>query len=754
MFEAWGRGIYRRRRLTLVIAAIGIVFAGVWGTHVFGALTSGNSFTPPNSQSQREADAATNAFGRNDADVVILYHSARLTVSDPAYRAAVTRALAGLPRREVPSASTYWSTRPPRSASLVSRDRHGTYAVLQLAGASDAARQKTYLAIRAGLAPRGLAAHGVTAQVGGTVPTEVAINSEVTANIGKAEGFSMPVLLILLLIIFGGLAAASLPLAIGGTAILGSFTVLRLLTVFTTVSIYSVNITTIIGLGLGIDYGLFMVVRFREELRRQPTTEAAVARTVATAGRTIAVSGVTVAVALTSLMLFPEVFLRSMGYGGVATVVVDMVAALTILPALLSVLGPRVNALRVRRSLRPQAGGQHAAAEAGSVQAGGWYRLAHGVMRRPVAFVVVITVALLALGLPFLRISWGGTDARALPATAQARQVTEALNRDFPVNSTSPIEAVVTLPGPASGPAGHAALASYTGRLAHIEGVQGVQVTAVGGERARVDIGYASSPVSMAARQTVQRVRAVPPPAGATVLVGGATAQLVDELSSLGSTLPWMALLVVVSTFVLLFLAFGSLVLPLKAIVMNVLSLSATFGAIVWIFQWGHLSGLLQFTATGTIDPTMPILVLAIIFGLSMDYEVFLLSRIRELYDQTGDNTAAVAGGLQRTGGVITSLAFLLVIVVGAFSASGITFIKLIGVGMITALVIDASVVRVLLVPATMRLLGRANWWAPGPLRRLYARYGIGETDEPAPAPASAQAANSAGGTGVDAVMQ
>ena len=386
--------------------------------------------------------------------MVILYHSARLTVSDPAYRAAVTSALAGLPRREVPSASTYWSTRPPRSASLVSRDRHGTYAVLQLAAPATRPGRRLIKAIRAELAPPGLAAHGITAQVGGTVPTEVAINSEVTANIGKAEGFSMPVLLILLLIIFGGLAAASLPLAIGGTAILGSFTVLRLLTVFTTVSIYSVNITTIIGLGLGIDYGLFMVVRFREELRRQPTTEAAVARTVATAGRTIAVSGVTVAVALTSLMLFPEVFLRSMGYGGVATVVVDMVAALTILPALLSVLGPRVNALRVRRSLRPQAGGQHAAAEAGPVQAGGWYRLAHGVMRRPVAFVVVITVALLALGLPFLRISWGGTDARALPATAQARQVTEALNRDFPVNSTSPIEAVVTLPGPASGPAG------------------------------------------------------------------------------------------------------------------------------------------------------------------------------------------------------------------------------------------------------------------------------------------------------------
>jgi RND superfamily putative drug exporter len=739
MFERWGRVIYRRRRLTLVIAAIGIVFAGVWGTQVFGALTSGDNFTPPNSQSQREADAAASAFGRNSADVVVLYRSTRLTVGDPAYRAAVTRALAGLPHREVLSASTYWSTRPPLSARLVSGDGRATYAVLQLSGADDAARQKTFASIRADLVPPGLAARGITAQLGGTVPTETAINGEVTADIGKAEGFSMPVLLILLLIIFGGLVAASLPLAIGGTAILGSFAMLHLLTLFTTVSIYSVNITTIIGLGLGIDYGLFMVVRFREELRRQPTTEAAVARTVATAGRTIAVSGVTVAVALTSLMLFPEVFLRSMGYGGVATVLVDNVAALTILPALLSVLGPRVNALRVRRSLRPPAAGAPATAAA-PAEAGGWYRLAHGVMRRPVAFVVVITLALLALGVPFLRISWGGTDARALPAAAQARQVTEALNRDFPVNSTSPIEALVTLPEPVSGPAGQAALASYTGRLARVAGTRGVQVTAVSGEHARVDVGYAPGPVSPAARQIVQRVRAAAVPAGATVLVGGTTAQLVDELSSLGSALPWMALLVVVSTFVLLFLAFGSVVLPLKAIVMNVLSLSATFGAIVWIFQWGHLSHLLRFTATGTIDPTMPILVLAIIFGLSMDYEVFLLSRIRELYDQTGDNTAAVAGGLQRTGGVITSLAFLLVIVVGAFSASGITFIKLIGVGMIVALVIDASVVRVLLVPATMRLLGRANWWAPGPLRRLYARYGIRETDEPAPVPASAPA--------------
>jgi RND superfamily putative drug exporter len=283
-----------------------------------------------------------------------------------------------------------------------------------------------------------------------------------------------------------------------------------------------------------------------------------------------------------------------------------------------------------------------------------------------------------------------------------------------------------------SGVTGPAALAGYTSRIDAIPGVTGTQVTGQHGTDVRLAIGYRPLPDSPQARQIVTEVRAVAPPAHATVLVGGETAMLVDELSSLGGTLPWMALLTAAATFVLLFLAFGSVVLPLKAIVMNILSLSATFGVIIWVFQWGHLSGLLSFTPTGTIDPTMPILLLVIVFGLSMDYEVFLLSRIRERYDETGDNADAVATGLQRTGGLITSLALLLVIVVGLFSASGVMFLKLLGVGMIVALIVDATVVRVLLVPATMRLLGQANWWAPAPLRRLYARYGIAES-EPAP---------------------
>ncbi|HET7013811.1 MAG TPA: MMPL family transporter [Streptosporangiaceae bacterium] len=714
MFEKWGRTVYSRRWLVLAIAAIGIVGFVVWGTGVFGALQKAGGFNAPGSQSEQETSLAAKTFGRDSGDVVVLYSSKHGKVGDPAFKSAVTRTLAALPPSKVTSIATFWST---HSSDFVNKAGNETYAVIELAGHNDAARITSYEAISGKLS-----APGLTTRIGGFTPTEKAINDEVTSDIGRAEGLSMPILLILLLFIFGGLVAASLPMAIGGIAILGSFTALRLITLVTPVSIYSINITTILGLGLAIDYGLFVVGRFREELTKSDSTQIALARTMATAGRTVAVSGVTVSVALASLMLFPETFLRSMGYGGVATVVVDMLAALTVLPALLAVLGPKVNSLRVRRSVAPTTTADEST--------GGWYRLARSVMRRPVAYLATIVVVLLALGAPFLHVVWGGTDARVLPATAQARVVTDALSHDFAGNPTAPIESLVSFSGPIAGsPARGAELATYTRDLAKVPGVTGAQVTGVRDNVARVDLHYNADPMSVAARNLVTDARAVAPPAGAHAVIGGQSAQLADELSSLSSTLPWMALVMALATFVLLFLAFGSVVLPLKAIVTNVLSLSATFGVIVWIFQWGHLSGLLQFTPTGTIDPSTPILMLAILFGLSMDYEVFLLSRIRERYDVTGDNTAAVASGLQRTGGVITSAALLLVIVVGAFSASGITFIKLMGVGMIVALIVDATIVRVLLVPATMRLLGRANWYAPAPLRRLYAKYGISESD-------------------------
>ncbi|XRQ12073.1 MMPL family transporter [Actinomadura welshii] len=713
MFERWGRWVHRRRRWVLAVAGAALVFAGVWGTGVFGALSSSGGFDTPGSESARAAEIAERDLGRDAADVVILYEG-ETTVDDPGYRAAVERALGALPKDKVTATSTYWTTRAPQ---FVSENRKATYAVLELAGADDAARQDAYEAVEDELTAVG---GGLTAKVGGAVGTEIAVNERVSSDIARAEGMAIPVLLVLLVLIFGGLVSASLPLLVGGLAILGSFTALHALTYVTDVSIFAVNITTFLGLGLAIDYGLFVVSRFREELRRDGTSvEDALGATMATAGRTVAVSGITVAVSLSGLLLFDQNFLVSMGYGGIATVFVCMVGALTVLPALLGVLGPKVNALSVRRRGK-------AAASAGRADRW-WGRVAHSVMRRPVVYAVATVALLLMLGAPFLNINWGGVDAKVMQEGADARVVAEALETRFPGNTTSPVEAVVT------GTSDRAAVQAYGDRLAALPGAGEATVTGAEGTTTRIALSYEADPNSGAARDLVQAVRDVPAPAGAEVHVGGATAGVVDSLDSIGSTLPWLAVLVGGATFVLLFLAFGSIVLPLKAIAMNVLSLSATFGAVVLIFQDGHLSGLLDFTTTGSIAPAMPILMLAMLFGISMDYEVFLLSRVREQYDLTGDNTTAVASGVQRTGAIITSAALLFIIVIGAFATSGITFIKMVGVGMVIAILLDATIVRALLVPATMRLMGRANWWAPGPLARLYRRYGIREGDSPAP---------------------
>ncbi|GAA0563853.1 MMPL family transporter [Actinomadura livida] len=713
MLDRWGRWVHRRRRWVLAVAGAALVFAGVWGTGVFGALSSSGGFDTPGSESAKAAAIAERDLGRDAADVVILYEGGT-TVDDPAYRASVEQALNALPQDKIAATSTYWSTKAPQ---FVSDDRTATYAVLELAGSDEAARQAAYEAVEDELTRVG---GGLTAKVGGAVGTETAVNERVSADIGRAEAMAIPVLLVLLVLIFGGLVSASMPLLVGGLAILGSFTALHALTYVTDVSIFAVNITTFLGLGLAIDYGLFMVSRFREELARDGRSiEDAMGATMATAGRTVAVSGVTVAVSLSGLLLFDQQFLVSMGYGGIATVLVCMAGALTVLPAMLGALGPKVNALSIRR--RRPAGGR----------ADGWWgRVARSVMRRPVVYATATVALLLALGAPFLGINWGGMDAKVMPEGADARVVAEALETRFPGNVTSPIEAVVT------GTSDQGAIQAYGARLASLPGAADATVTGAEGTTTRIALTYDADPNSGAVRDLVREVRDVPPPAGAQVHVGGPAAEVADSLGSIGSTMPWLAVLVGGATFALLFLAFGSVLLPLKAIVMNTLSLAATFGAVVLIFQDGYLSGLLGFTATGSIAPAMPILMLAMLFGISMDYEVFLLSRVREQYDLTGDNTAAVAAGVQRTGAIITSAALLFIVVIGAFATSGITFIKMVGVGMVIAIALDATVVRGLLVPATMRLLGRANWWAPGPLAGLYRRYGIREGDSPAP-PAS-----------------
>jgi len=735
VLETLGRVAYRRRRWVLALTVVFVAVAVGWGTGVFGSL-SGGGFDDPDSESTRALKQVERALGRDSADVVVLYDSPDRTVEDPAYRRAVEDSLAALPREQVTRVATYWTTQAP---GLVSADRHATFAAITLNASTPDELTDAFERIEPALrTPWGQPPPGLTVALGGDAALFQDVSTQVEHDIQRAEIISLPVVLLLLVLIFGGLAAASLPLAVGGLAILGAFTVLRLITLVTEVSVFAINIVTMMGLGLAIDYALFIVTRFREELARTDDVERALVTTMATAGRTVAFSAVTVAISVASLALFPQMFLRSMAFGGTAAVAVAALAAMTVLPALLAVLGRRVDSLRLPLPWRRRPAQVQAGASAGAnlaAERGAWYRLARSVMRRPVAYVAVIVPVLLLLGTPFLNVRFGTVDHRALPEHAESRIVAETLLSEFPQGGSAHVLSVVTFDRPASAPANEAALRSYAERVEQLPGVESAQISGVAGATARVDVTHGLETQSDAARDLVREVRAVAPPAGSQVLVGGATAQLVDLLDGFGRTLPWMGLFVVAVTLVLLFLAFGSVVLPVKAVIMNVLSLSATFGAVVWVFQEGHLASWLGFTPSGFVEATQPILILAIAFGLSMDYEVFLLSRVREEYDRTGENTAAVAYGLQRTGRIITSAALLLVVVFGAFSTSGIVFIKMIGVGMVIAIIVDATVVRALLVPATMRLLGRANWWAPGPLARWWSRYGLREGAQPAPAP-------------------
>jgi len=717
-FARWGLFAYRRRWLLLVASLLLMVVGGVWGTGLFASLTQGG-FNDPAAQSSTAATVYQRDLSKLSADAIILYSApvgSGLTVNSPAFEQSVGAVEAALPASKVLSFTTYWNS--GHNPSFVTAGGRTTYALVRLAGASESDRASNYAAIESSLVAKGL-----VTQRGGDAAIQASITTTIQKDIARAETMSFIALAILLVIVFGSMVASSLPLAIGGVAILGAFTALRIMTYATDVSIFAINIVTMLGLGLAIDYGLFMVSRFREQLAKGDDVETAVIHTVATAGRTIAFSGVTVAVSLGALLLFPQVFLRSMGMGGIAAVLVAMGAALTTLPALLAVLGKRVDAGRMPWYRSEKAGATN--------EDGAWARIGGFVMRRPIIVVISTLAVLLVLGAPFFKVTFGGIDARDLPATNEARVATELAGKYFPTLANSPINVVIeranTVPLPT--------LAAYAQTLNELPNATHAALvippSAGSNNTALVYVEYAGHSIDGTARQLVKEVRATPAPPGTNVLVGGRTAELVDLLRSLQSHIPLAALYLVIATFLLLFLAFGSIVLPIKAIVMNVLSLSATFGVLVWGFQQGHLAGLLHFTATGSLEATQPVLILALAFGLSMDYEVFLLSRMREEWDATHDNKRAVKLGLQRTGRIITSAALLFVVVIIAFSTSGITFIKMIGVGLAVAVVVDATIVRTLLVPATMALLGDWNWWLPRPLARFWNRFGIREGDAP-----------------------
>jgi uncharacterized membrane protein YdfJ with MMPL/SSD domain len=726
MMQRWGHFVARRAWTVLIAGLVLVAAAAVFGLGVFGSLSSGG-YDDPASASARSLVKEHATFTSHDADIVVIYSSPSMKVSDPGFQSSVSNVIKGLPKGSIQRVTSWYQTPSP---ALISKDQHATRIILALSGTSQSHKATLYDQV----SPH-LDAKGLTTSVGGQWAVFRDVNHRVSSDIAKAEVISMPIVIILCLVFFGSVTSALMPAFVGGVAIFGAFAFVRAITTVTDVSVFSINIITLIGMGLAIDYALFVVSRFREELAKQPGTErekvnAAIAATMATAGRTVLFSGLIVAASLASLLIFKQSFLRSMGYGGVAAVLAAMLAALTLLPALLAVLGPRIEAGRMpwRRGSRLRAdAGQPGADTDGVDEDGAWARLAHSVMRRPVAYLLVITVALLALGAPFLSVRWGSTDERVLPASAPSRVAADLGAREFGGGTSS---ANIVVEG-----ASRPQLVAYLGRLGAVRGVRSAQVidqvvTAPGGARTTslVQVSWLGESQSQQSQQLVRDLRTVDPGAGANALVGGASASAVDLVDSIGARLPWMGLFVVAVMLILLFIAFGSVVLPLKAVVMSALSLTASFGVVTWVFQDGHLSGPLGFTSTGYLDVTQPILMLAIIFGLSMDYEIFLISRIREEWDRTADNTTSVANGLQRSGRIITSAALLLAVVIGGFATSGIVIMKMIGIGMLVAVLIDATVVRALLVPATMRLLGTLNWWAPGPLRRWWERHGVAES--------------------------
>ena len=710
MIDRWSRLLIHRPVAVLLAGLALALAAGAYGSGVFGSLSQGG-FDDPDSESSQALQRERAALGNQGVDVVAIYSSERLRVEDPEFRQRVEATLADLPEGTTSTVVTYYDTGSP---DLVSRDGRSTQVLISLAGES----QDDYLDSYDELQPS-LEAEGLRTDVAGTYAIYDDVNERTEEDLRRAETISLPVVAVLAVLIFGSLVAASMPVLVGALAVAGALAVVRLIATVTEVSVFSVNVITLLGMGLAIDYALFVVSRFREELAARPVDDpgavaVAVTTTMRTAGRTVLFSGLTVAAAMASLLVFPQAFLRSMGYGGIAAVLVAMAAALTVLPATLRLLGRRIDSGRVLRR-----GRRTVAIESDH---GAWARIAAGVMRRPVLVLVAVTVGLLALASPFLGVKWGSVDHRILPADSEAYIAAEKLATDFGPETTT---ATLLLDGTAERD-----VASYTREVGAVDGVADVRPVASEGGVTLLRATWQGSSQSQASQDLVREVRDVEPASG-EALVGGITAETVDLEASVADHLPWMGLVVVLVMVVLLFLAFGSLVLPVKAVVMNTLSITASFGVVTWIFSDGNLEGLLDFESQGFLDLTNPILMLAILFGLSMDYEVFLLSRVREQWDATGDNDLAVATGVQKTGRIITSAALLLGVVIGAFSFSGVLFMKMIGVGMLVALAIDATVVRALLVPATMKLLGRWNWWAPGPARRWWERYGFRESGSP-----------------------
>ena len=723
MLTAFGDFVFRRAKAILVAAVVVLALAGALGSFAFGKLESGG-FQDPSAQSSRAQNLIDSGFG-GQANLVFLVHAKSGTVDAPAVAAdgaRLSQSLAGNP--SVTGVESYWQQRSP---ALRSKD--GTDALITLHVLGDDSQVGKTSKTLINQYTKGDAL--VSVQAGGVQAVNTEINTQVTKGLALAEAIAVPITAILLILAFGSLIAAALPLAIGLTAILGTFAELFVLGSITDVSVFAINLTTALGLGLGIDYALLLVARFREQLAAGADTHAAVIDTVRTAGRTILFSALTVAAALSALLVFPLYFLRSFAYAGVGVVAIAAASALIIIPALLAVLGPKVNAGKLPWSK----------ADRGSA-APFWGRLASRVMRRPVLAGLPVLALLLLLASPLLHAGFGTPDEQVLRPGTAVRVTSDTLNNDFTGNQATAIQVV------GLGDAGGAADSAFADRLRALPGVEAVSTIPAPGpstDATLFNVLTALDPHSGAAQTLVADIRALPGPTGEATLTGGETAVLMDTKHAISTRLPLAIGLVALTTFLILFLFTGSVVQPLRALLLNSLSITSAIGVMVWIFQDGHLSGALDFTAR-PMDTSMTVLLFCIAFGLSMDYEVFVTSRIKELHDRGASVADAVSGGLSRTGRIVSTAAALLAVSFFAFGTGTISFLQMFGLGCGLAILIDALLVRGVLVPATMRLLGPAAWWAPGPLRRLHRRFGLSDTvGEPAATESGAGAESESG---------
>ncbi len=758
MFTRWGAFVYRFRRAVALIAVVLAVASGALASQTASVLSSGG-WLDATSESADVSARLDTEFGAGKSAVIALFRSDEpgADATSPAFQAAIAAAVARLTDDPIVTGIVgYAETGDMR---FISDAGDAAYVVIEL-DLTDEESVEAVDDIRAAIAPPDGFTYLLTGY--GPITKDSAVQSE--EDLQKAEIVSLPIAALVLILVFASVVAAGMPLFVAGLAIPSSLALIYLVAQQVEMSIFVLNIATMLGLALAIDYSLFIVSRFREELRRGRAVGEAVERAMATAGKAVAFSGIAVAIGLSGLLLFEAPAIRSIGIAGALVVLSSVTFALTFLPAVLGMLGPRVNALSLGalvRRFRPVSDAPTPA------RVSRWERLAHGVMRRPITVLVPTLAVLLIAGAPVLRLEQGVPGAEIYPAGVESRDAYVALQTEFAPGETTPVVILVDVAGSPTDASTIAALTAYADEVTQIAGIDRVEgpfsitnpqtgeafspdeVAAlyalpegqrppglaalldryVRGSTVRLDAISPTPPAKPEATDLIPLIRAMDPGVG-TSQVGGSAATAYDFLVSQAERAPWAVGLTLVASGLILFLLFGSLIIPIKAVIMTLLSISASFGALVWIFQDGNLSNVLAFEPLGYTIAGNPIIMFSVIFGLSMDYEVLLLSRIQEAYRRTGDNRASVAEGLSRTAGVITGAALIMIVVFSAFALAEVITIKSIGVGMAIAVAVDATIIRVLLVPATMRLMGRWNWWAPGMLERLVDRLGFSHVED------------------------